>query len=92
MWTSGGGLYEHICTRRHGERGADIFSAPPREIFRKIGGTRAPGTQYLFLQDIGVVVTQTHKLTGKIADDLRPDAWERFEKAVDAAVKHGPAH
>jgi hypothetical protein len=24
--------------------------------------------------------------------ELRPDGWERFEKAVDAAVKVGPKH
>lgn len=24
--------------------------------------------------------------------DLLPDAWERFERAVDAAVKSGPMH
>lgn len=24
--------------------------------------------------------------------DLRPDGWDRFEKAVDAAVKSGPKH
>jgi hypothetical protein len=24
--------------------------------------------------------------------ELRPDGWERFEKAVDAAVKGGPRH
>jgi hypothetical protein len=24
--------------------------------------------------------------------ELRPDGWERFEKAVDAAVKGGPKH
>lgn len=24
--------------------------------------------------------------------ELRPDGWERFEKAVDAAVKAGPKH
>jgi hypothetical protein len=22
--------------------------------------------------------------------ELRPDGWERFERAVDAAVRHGP--
>jgi hypothetical protein len=25
-------------------------------------------------------------------DDLRPDAWQRFERAVDAAAKSGPHH
>jgi hypothetical protein len=25
-------------------------------------------------------------------DDQRPDAWKRFERAVDAAVKGGPKH
>jgi hypothetical protein len=25
-------------------------------------------------------------------DDLRPDAWQRFERAVDAAAKAGPHH
>jgi hypothetical protein len=25
-------------------------------------------------------------------DDILPDAWERFERAVDAAAKYGPAH
>lgn len=24
--------------------------------------------------------------------DFRPDGWERFERAVDAAVKSGPRH
>jgi hypothetical protein len=24
--------------------------------------------------------------------ELRPDGWERFEKAVDAAAKSGPKH
>ena len=24
--------------------------------------------------------------------EFRPDAWERFERAVDAAVKGGPKH
>jgi hypothetical protein len=24
--------------------------------------------------------------------ELRPDGWERFENAVDAAVKSGPKH
>jgi hypothetical protein len=24
--------------------------------------------------------------------ELEPDAWERFERAVDAAVKSGPKH
>ncbi|MGI8524873.1 MAG: hypothetical protein ACR2K5_01630 [Pseudolabrys sp.] len=24
--------------------------------------------------------------------DLRPDGWERFERAIDAAVKLGPKH
>jgi hypothetical protein len=26
------------------------------------------------------------------ADDLRPDGWQRFEQAVDAAIKSGPMH
>jgi len=26
------------------------------------------------------------------AVDLRPDGWERFERAIDAAVKAGPKH
>jgi hypothetical protein len=26
------------------------------------------------------------------AADLRPDGWERFERAIDAAVKAGPKH
>ena len=25
-------------------------------------------------------------------EDQRPDAWERFERAVDSAVKSGPKH
>jgi hypothetical protein len=25
-------------------------------------------------------------------DEVFPDAWERFERAVDAAVKSGPKH
>jgi hypothetical protein len=25
-------------------------------------------------------------------DSERPDAWQRFEQAVDQAVKHGPEH
>ncbi len=24
--------------------------------------------------------------------ELRPDGWERFERAIDAAAKHGPIH
>ena len=34
------------------------------------------------------------KSTGKAKDYLGivPDAWERFERAVDAAVKGGPKH
>jgi hypothetical protein len=24
--------------------------------------------------------------------ELRPDAWQRFERAVDAAIKSGPKH
>jgi hypothetical protein len=24
--------------------------------------------------------------------DVRPDGWERFERAVDSAVKSGPKH
>lgn len=24
--------------------------------------------------------------------ELRPDGWERFERAVDAAIKAGPLH
>jgi len=24
--------------------------------------------------------------------DLRPDGWQRFERAIDAAVKAGPKH
>jgi hypothetical protein len=24
--------------------------------------------------------------------EFRPDGWERFEKAIDAAVKGGPKH
>lgn len=32
--------------------------------------------------------------TGEAKDDLEllPDAWERFERAVDAAIKGGPQH
>lgn len=26
------------------------------------------------------------------AIELRPDGWQRFERAVDAAVKGGPKH
>jgi hypothetical protein len=25
-------------------------------------------------------------------EEILPDAWERFERAVDAAVKSGPKH
>lgn len=34
------------------------------------------------------------KSAGKAKDDLEivPDAWERFERAVDSAVKGGPMH
>jgi hypothetical protein len=35
---------------------------------------------------------KAHTQPPKSHDDERPDAWQRFEKAVDAAVKHGPAH
>jgi hypothetical protein len=26
------------------------------------------------------------------SDDLRPDGWQRFERAIGAAVKAGPKH
>jgi hypothetical protein len=29
---------------------------------------------------------------GKVEIETRPDGWERFERAVDAAVKSGPKH
>jgi len=33
------------------------------------------------------------KASSKVEDvDVFPDAWERFEHAVDAAVKSGPMH
>ncbi len=34
------------------------------------------------------------KLTGKAEGDLEivPDAWERFEQAVDVVIKSGPKH
>jgi hypothetical protein len=28
----------------------------------------------------------------RVKSELRPDGWERFERAVDAAVKSGPKH
>lgn len=31
------------------------------------------------------------RLEPPTTDDLRPDGWERFEQAVDAAVRAGPA-
>jgi hypothetical protein len=31
------------------------------------------------------------KTPQKLSDE-RPDAWERFEKAVDSAIKSGPKH
>jgi hypothetical protein len=35
----------------------------------------------------------SRRSTDKIKDsDLRPDGWERFEAAVDAAIKSGPKH
>lgn len=41
--------------------------------------------------DEGVLMVKTPK--GKEADvDLRPDGWQQFERAVDAAVKSGPKH
>jgi hypothetical protein len=44
-----------------------------------------------------LVVLERHSMKKKRAPepdeiDLRPDGWERFEKAVDAAVKGGPQH
>jgi hypothetical protein len=30
--------------------------------------------------------------SGKKTDELHEDAWARFERAVDAAVKSGPKH
>jgi hypothetical protein len=33
---------------------------------------------------------EPHGSTDK--DEVRPDAWPRFERAVDAAVKSGPKH
>lgn len=35
---------------------------------------------------------QSSKREQPKAADLRPDGWERFEHAVDAAVKAGPRH
>jgi hypothetical protein len=32
------------------------------------------------------------KEPSKGAQEIFPDAWERFERAVDAAVKSGPKH
>jgi hypothetical protein len=32
---------------------------------------------------------QPHKSTD---NESRPDAWQRFERAVDAAIKSGPKH
>jgi hypothetical protein len=34
------------------------------------------------------------KSSGKAKDDLEilPDAWERFERAVDKVIKSGPMH
>jgi hypothetical protein len=34
------------------------------------------------------------KSAGKAKDDLEilPDAWERFERAVDTVIKSGPQH
>jgi hypothetical protein len=34
--------------------------------------------------------TKTAKVTADI--ELRPDGWERFQRAVSAAVKSGPKH
>jgi hypothetical protein len=36
--------------------------------------------------------TPPQKQTTSEANEQRPDAWERFERAVDAAVKGGPKH
>jgi hypothetical protein len=39
-------------------------------------------------------MTRTPKpnLTKATKSDEHPDAWQRFERAVDAAVKGGPKH
>jgi hypothetical protein len=48
--------------------------------------------------DAALVVLERDSMKKKPASkpdediDLRPDGWERFEKAVDAAVKGGPQH
>lgn len=31
-------------------------------------------------------------IVGAAINEVLPDAWERFERAVDAAVKGGPKH
>ena len=40
--------------------------------------------------ELGVFMTGPRKTHDKI--ELRPDGWQRFESAVDAAVKSGPKH
>ncbi len=32
------------------------------------------------------------RMKKKPAQEMRPDGWERFERAVDAAIKSGPKH
>jgi hypothetical protein len=34
----------------------------------------------------------TKKRAALPAGDTRPDAWDRFERAVDAGIKSGPKH
>lgn len=43
-----------------------------------------------------IPMPEKSKSTGKAKDDLDleilPDAWERFERAVDTVIKSGPQH
>jgi hypothetical protein len=43
---------------------------------------------------MGMVDIERRKPKESTADEieLRPDGWERFEQAVDAAIKSGPKH
>lgn len=49
---------------------------------------------FLFTRErgCGAHMPKTPKHTPVTQHDQHPDAWRRFERAVDAAVKGGPKH
>ena len=40
----------------------------------------------------GKIKSHPHAAADADKIEIHPDAWERFERAVDAAVKSGPKH